>query len=759
MKKNNFLNKHKYFVCLLILLSVAAILMFLPSWIRGNYFVGGGDVKTQWYPFYTLNRRTTINALKDHTLPFYSFVLFLGNNIWASKSSYGLFDIYNIFTYILDNNFFFIYNLQCFIKILISGIACYLLIHNIYKNKKTSLIAGLCYGLSSFAIYFTSQPGFLSFYSLVPFYFLGIELYLKNNKKILFILTVFALLLTNYYLFVALSLFSPLYFLYRYYNIYKTFKSVLISTIKLIAYYFVGVLLSGVVIVPAFFYVIQNERVGGLNTSLSYKDFSVYLHLFTSAFVPNHTYIYGNNVYELGEHTLKEILLYSGTIVGLLVPQFITDTNDKFKKSTIIVYILLLVSTFTPMIGSIINGFSEPCFRWFFIFIIFNIIISSRYITNLEYLNIKSLKGSLVFEIFIILISYFGCLLYKHYSFSNYTIQFSIFVITILFMFINYITIIKYKKVLVSLCIIELALFSCLFGYKSLITSVSKDDITNVTSVLADNDNYHNLKDYLNSLDEDNVNQYYRTYISYNDLYWSFSHDLGIIYNNNGLMTYDSTFAPSFAKMRRLNHDEIVDIIDWEFNIKDPYIMNFLSTKYSITVDEESIPFNNYEIVDNEYRGSLKVALNLDYRPIVSLYSKAITYKEFKTKYSNNTSLLNEYVITDSKISNLNSSVSACTNVEYYDNYFGCNLYSSDNSFAVIGLPYDEGWKITINGNPIEYIECNGGMIGFNVNEGNNEIKMYFMPKGFKLGLILTTVGTCIFVVLLATSIRKKKTI
>lgn len=759
MKKNIFLNKHKYFVCLLILLSVAAILMFLPSWIRGNYFVGGGDVKTQWYPFYTLNRRTTINALKDHTLPFYSFVLFLGNNIWASKSSYGLFDIYNIFTYILDNNFFFIYNLQCFIKILISGIACYLLIHNIYKNKKTSLIAGLCYGLSSFAIYFTSQPGFLSFYSLVPFYFLGIELYLKNNKKILFILTVFTLLLTNYYLFVALSLFSPLYFLYRYYNIYKTFKSVLISTIKLIAYYFVGVLLSGVVIVPAFFYVIQNERVGGLNTSLSYKDFSVYLHLFTSAFVPNHTYIYGNNVYELGEHTLKEILLYSGTIVGLLVPQFITDTNDKFKKSTIIVYILLLVSTFTPMIGSIINGFSEPCFRWFFIFIIFNIIISSRYITNLEYLNIKSLKGSLVFEIFIILISYFGCLLYKHYSFSNYTIQFSIFVITILFMFINYITIIKYKKVLVSLCIIELALFSCLFGYKSLITSVSKDDITNVTSVLADNDNYHNLKDYLNSLDEDNVNQYYRTYISYNDLYWSFSHDLGIIYNNNGLMTYDSTFAPSFAKMRRLNHDEIVDIIDWEFNIKDPYIMNFLSTKYSITVDEESIPFNNYEIVDNEYRGSLKVALNLDYRPIVSLYSKAITYKEFKTKYSNNTSLLNEYVITDSKISNLNSSVSACTNVEYYDNYFGCNLYSSDNSFAVIGLPYDEGWKITINGNPIEYIECNGGMIGFNVNEGNNEIKMYFMPKGFKLGLILTTVGTCIFVVLLATSIRKKKTI
>lgn len=759
MKNSNFIKKHKYFVSLLVLLSIATILIFLPSWTKGNYFVGGGDVKTQWYPFYTLNRRTTINALKDHTLPFYSFILFLGNNIWASKSSYGLFDIYNIFTYVIDNNYFFIYNLQCFIKILVSGIACYLLIHNIYKNKKTSLIAGLCYGLSSFAIYFTSQPGFLSFYSLVPFYFLGIELYLKNNKKILFILTVFTLLLTNYYLFVALSLFSPLYFLYRYYNLNKSFKKVLISTIKLIAYYFVGVLLSGIVIVPAFFYVIQNERVGGLNTSLSYKEFSVYFHLFTSALVPNHTYIYGNNVYELGEHTLKEILLYSGTIVGLLVSQFITDTDDKFKKSTIIVYILLLVSTFTPMIGSIINGFSEPCFRWFFIFIIFNIIISSRYISNLEYLNIKNLKVSLFFEISIILISYFGCLLFRNFSFSNYSIQFKIFVLSIFFIFGNFITIIKYKKVLVTLCFIELALFSYLFGYKSLITSVSKDDINSVTSVLADNDNYHNLKDYLNSLDDDNVNQYYRTYISYDDLYWSFSHDLGIIYNINGLMTYDSTFAPSFAKMRRLNHDEIVDIIDWEFNIKDPYIMNFLSTKYSITVNEESIPFNNYEIVDNEYRGSLKVALNLDYRPIVSLYSKTINYEEFENKYSNDTSLLNEYVITDSKINNLNYSESTCTNVEYYNNYFGCNLYSLNNSFAVLGIPYDEGWKITINGNPIEYIECNGGMIGFNVNEGNNEIKMYFMPKGFKPGLLSTIIGTGLFIILIVIDIRKKKTI
>ena len=105
----NKIKKHKYFIFLVFVLSIGTFLMFLPSFLEGNYYVGGGDVKTQWYPFYILNRRTTINTLRDHTLPFYSFVLFLGNNIWASKSSYGLFDLYNLLTYLIDKDYFFIY--------------------------------------------------------------------------------------------------------------------------------------------------------------------------------------------------------------------------------------------------------------------------------------------------------------------------------------------------------------------------------------------------------------------------------------------------------------------------------------------------------------------------------------------------------------------------------------------------------------------------------------------------------------------------
>lgn len=732
----NFVKKHKQLVLLCLLITVAVFAMFLPNLIQGKYFVGGGDVKTQWYPFYVLNRRETINAIKSHTLPFYSFVLFLGNNIWASKSSYGLFDIYNLMTYIFKQDYFIIYDLQCLLKSLVSGISCYLLVNYLYKNKKASLIAGLCYSLSSFAIYFTSQPGFLSFYSLAPLYFLGIECYLKENKKYLFIIITFLLLLMNYYLFYAISLFSPFYFIYRYYNLNKQLKGLIKSALKLILYYLIGVLLSAVVIVPAFFYVTQNERIGGLYLLFSYEELSIYFHLFISAFVPSHDYIYGNNVFELGQHTLKEICLYAGTVICLLVPQFLSDEDKKYKYSTIILYILLFIFALTPFTGSVINGFSEPCFRWLFIFIIVNIITACKYLTNI---NRRNLIISIILEFLLIYVLFYMGLTYKNYQLKDYLIQLSIFIIVSIFLILNGILLLKDKKYFVLSTFVELLLFTSFYGYKSSSIAISKSDIDNVTSVIVDNDDYHNLSNYLNSLDDDN--DFYRVYIPYDDLYWSFSQNFSIIYNINGLMTYDSTYAQSFNKMRKMNFEQIVDGLDWRFNIKDANIMNFLSTKYSITLNKETIPFNNYEIIDDAY---VIITKNLDYKPFGRTYNKVMTYDDF----DNNTSLLNEYVITDADIK-VGNTVTSMENITYGNNHISGDIKTNDESFMVLSLPYDEGWNITINGKQVEYYECNGGMIGFNVENGDSHIEMKFIPKGFNIGLIMTCVGVISFVVLI----------
>ena len=55
----NIFKKNKELLILIGIVLALAICAELPSWVKGGYFVGGGDIKTQWYPFYVLNRRET----------------------------------------------------------------------------------------------------------------------------------------------------------------------------------------------------------------------------------------------------------------------------------------------------------------------------------------------------------------------------------------------------------------------------------------------------------------------------------------------------------------------------------------------------------------------------------------------------------------------------------------------------------------------------------------------------------------------------
>ena len=88
-------------------------------------------------------------------------------------------------------------------------------------------------------------------------------------------------------------------------------------------------------------------------------------------------------------------------------------------------------------------------------------------------------------------------------------------------------------------------------------------------------------------------------------------------------------------------------------------------------------------------------------------------------------------------------------NVAYNDNSISGDIKTNEDSFVVLSLPYDEGWNIKVNGKEISYYECNGGMIGFNVESGDNHIEMEFIPKGFYLGSIMSCVGLISLVVLI----------
>ena len=77
-----------------------------------------------------------------------------------------------------------------------------------------------------------------------------------------------------------------------------------------------------------------------------------------------------------------------------------------------------------------------------------------------------------------------------------------------------------------------------------------------------------------------------------------------------------------------------------------------------------------------------------------------------------------------------------------------------DGTRILTTIPYDEGWHITIDGEPIEYkksldtLNSDGipaGLISFDVPAGEHEFEMHYMSNSFKYGAIVSVSGIVLF--------------
>ena len=93
----------KYLLILFGLITLIALMCFLPSLLKGVPITFGTDIKPQWFEFYTEFKNLIRSFIKERQLPFYSWNLFLGNNFWASKGYYLIGDIYNYIDLLLYN--------------------------------------------------------------------------------------------------------------------------------------------------------------------------------------------------------------------------------------------------------------------------------------------------------------------------------------------------------------------------------------------------------------------------------------------------------------------------------------------------------------------------------------------------------------------------------------------------------------------------------------------------------------------------------
>lgn len=730
--------------------------MMSPYLLNQMPLTYGTDIKPQWFEFYTEFKNLIIQFFETKQLPFYSWNLFLGNNFYASKSYYLMGDIFSYIGLLIPLNFFDVAQILEVIKFLVSGWTMYYLLGCYKLNSKVKFIGSIAYTFSSWAIFYSGQLSFLSFYCWMPLYFASIELYLRKGKKLMFPFICMILLFTNFYFFYTLSFFTPIYYIYRYSLLKDNFKNFIKDTLVLIGCYLLGVFMTGVLTLPTMAYILQNDRVGQFSLKLFFEQPSIYLHELCARLVPNYIYIYRTNVFETATHTTRELCLYSGTLTAVLLPQIFSDKDKNFRKVTLIFYIILNLFLIFPFLSSMAHGFSDPTFRWTMILILVQILTVCNYLENINQLNIKNLKITMGISIFVLIaVIPLTVILSKGNTISAYRNQILLFLAAIIFVILNTWLLLNKKSyiwILTVLCI-EYS-FSGFTLYYSRMHSegITYEFIDSVTHVLQDEDNELNV--FLENIEPINCLQYYRIYIPLESIYWDFSHNMSLMVQLQGTMTYDSTYAPSFNKMKEIV-PEVKDYdSEWIFNIKEPNVLQFLSVKYAIVTHFSELPEGlNWRLLTDNYRSGLLVYRNDDYRPLGTTYNKIISYENYNI--GNPLSLLTDTVLCSSKelqtIQEKMKSTSRAEleNIKYQGNYLTGTCDTDESSFLVLSLPYDEGWNVFVNGQNVKTYSVNGGFVGFEVEAGNNQIEMYFTPVGFKQGAIISLIGIMGYVVLI----------
>ena len=81
------------------------------------------------------------------------------------------------------------------------------------------------------------------------------------------------------------------------------------------------------------------------------------------------------------------------------------------------------------------------------------------------------------------------------------------------------------------------------------------------------------------------------------------------------------------------------------------------------------------------------------------------------------------------------------------------NVNITDGSTVMMtSIPYNEGWKVKVDGNPVETTKAWDGFLSFPISQGEHKIEFFFQPKWSSIGI-----GITIFCFLVLVMIKKKE--
>lgn len=756
MKKANVLGA----VWMALLVSGICAVIMVPYLKTGTAFILGWDMRTIYSSNFE-NLRTMLSAWKESgTPPYWSWVSFLGNDFYSSK----LFYFNDFWEYI-----FAFTNLpytdailwMTYLRFLVTGLSFYAYGRYNKYSQGTSILGALLWTFSAYLLQIMRDPFFASFISFLPLYFLAIDRYIVDGKHSFFIFMVFFLFFNSYYLFYMTSLFTILYFLWRYDREHDTLKGALKSALKLIGYYMVGFLLSGVIVVPEVLNILNNSRVGERSMVWLYTSIVPYLEYLSGIFTPVSMLAYrGSEISKLylwntPNHQIMANYVWAGSVTALLLPQCFTRKNYRGMNG-VIAGVSAFVSV-VPIFSSLMHGFSEPSYRWTANLTFLLVAMILPLLQDRALLEKRLLKVTTVVVPLLLLVTPLVFAHILNIPLADISSDYRLIVIAAVLMVVIGIFLINAKKAMVftltaaELCFVSYFTF---FGNPTQ-SAMKKTDADRMTNVLGSKNEFN---EWVLRLDEKNYGSFYRIYVNPQDVYWGLGTNYNMDENIRGLMIYDSTYLASTNDLITLDPDHVIDYLPWTFDIENPDLMTLVSTKYAVTGPDTPCPFRN-GILRATYADTWNIYENLDYINLGKTYTSIMTYDDYSVSDS---SIITKTIICHAEDKEeiealLGNEEIQFTQASGEGNDVYASITTTQPGFAVLSVPYDQGWHIDVNGKETKAYKVNGGMTGIAVQAGENDVHMEFIPRGLKEGKYVSMAGIAALLVVAAIDLCRQK--
>lgn len=471
--------------------------------------------------------------------------------------------------------------------ILASTTICYYLTKNI-KNSILSIPISISYGFSSYYIAYHWNIMWLDGMIFLPLIILGLEKIIKENKSLLYIITLSISIFSNYYIGYMICIFTFIYFQFYYLLNYKfNIKDFLIKFKNYILYSIISIGIISIVVIPIYFSLSSISATKDTFPSIFETEFNIINFILNNFSLSKPTALISENIPL--PNTSSSLLIF------ILIPLFFINKNINKKEK--ILYALLLLTLFLCMHNTFINfiwhGFHFPNdlpYRQSFIYIFITIIIAYKSLINIKYINTKKLLITLTVFILLIILS-------KIIKFDN--LQNKVLIINTILLII-YFTIliinIKNKKytqfALITIVAIETCI-SCVYNIKP---DHNGKDLDNSIK------NYQYIKNILPQ-----ENEFYRIEKIKRDTY-----NDPALNNYYGISVFSSMTYEDISKIQRKLGNGSNNINSYYYNLQTPIYNSMFNIKY--LVGKFNYNKNFYKENKNEGIKEYKYPLSIAYK-------------------------------------------------------------------------------------------------------------------------------------------------